>query len=77
MDEKFAVFNFGVEMYLVKYICTKEYVTKAEIEDAIMSYYDSDAYHEDSSFEEIIVDIMSSFDGVKYKFLNCNVFNME
>lgn len=65
--EKFIMFNFPLQdMILVKYVCNKNDVSKDEIEDAISSYLDSDIYDEDSTFEEIIYDVMSSFDGVDF-----------
>lgn len=69
--ENFIMFNFPLQdMILVKYVCNKDVISKDEIEDAMASYLDSSVYDEDSTFEEIICDVMSSFDGVDFYMVN-------
>lgn len=77
MKEHFAIFRFECDGLLVKYTCSKDYVSKGDIEDCATSYYYSDAYNEDNSYEDIIHDIMTSFDGVEYEIVNCAYIDME
>ena len=77
MKEQFAIFRFECNEYIVKYICHKDYVGKDDIDDCATSYYDSDAYNEDNSYEDIINDIMSSFDGVEYEIIDSIFIDME
>lgn len=75
--DTFVIFRFECSELLVKYRCSKDYVSKADIEDCAVSYYDSDAYDEDSSYEDIVHDIMTSFDGVEYEIIDCACIDME
>ena len=77
MEEYFAIFKFECAEYIVKYTCSKNYVSQHDIEDCAGSYYGSSAYDEDNSYEDIIHDIMSSFDGVNYKIINFIYIDME
>lgn len=77
MKEHFAIFRFECGELLVKYTCSKDYVGKDDIDDCATSYYDSDAYDEDNSYEDIVHDIMTSFEGVEYEIIDCNCIDME
>lgn len=72
MNQQFIIFKFTGENILVSYVCKEKEISKYEIEDALSSYLDSDAYDEDSDYETIVDDIMSSFenDGLKYNIEN-------
>lgn len=72
MDQNFIIFKFNGMDILVSYICKGREISKLEIEDALSSYLDSNAYDEDSDYETIVDDIMSSFenDGLKYNIEN-------
>lgn len=75
--DNFAIFRFECNEILVKYSCSKDHVSKEDIEDCAVSYYESDAYDEDSSYEDIVSDIMISFDGVEYEIIDCAYIDME
>ena len=77
MKEHYIILNFDSYVYVVKYICHKKFVSKNDIEDCAISYFDSDAYDEDNSYEDIINDIMSSFDGVEFEILNTSYIDMQ
>lgn len=77
MKEHYAVFRFEGREYVVKYTCSKNEVLKDDIDDCATSYYDSDAYNEDNSYEDIIHDIMSSFEGVVYEIIDAVFIDME
>jgi hypothetical protein len=68
--ENFVIFRFETSEFIVKYTCSKDNVSKEDIEDCAVSYYGSDAYNEEVFYKDIIHDIMSSFDGVEYEIIN-------
>lgn len=77
MKEQFAIFRFECNEYIVKYTCSKDYIGKNDIDDCAISYYNSTAYNEDNSYEDIIHDIMTSFDGVEYEIIDSIYIDME
>ena len=75
--EKYIIFNFECDTILVKYHCNKEKIFKSDIEDCMMSYLNSTAYNEDNSYDEIVHDVMSSFDGVEYEIINTDWLDVD
>ena len=73
----YIVFWFEFGVLVVRYTCEGKFVSKEEIEDAAVSYYDSDAYNEGKSYCEVVEDIMSSFEGLHYTFVPALYLNME
>lgn len=69
MESNFIVFDFSGEYICVKYSCTGDVVTKDDIEDCALSYYDHASY-EGLSYAEKVADIMGSFPGIKYEIIN-------
>ena len=70
MKEQFVIFRFDNNEFIVKYTCSKNSVSKEDIENCAISYSNSDAYDEEVFYKDIIHDIMSSFDGVEYEIIN-------
>ena len=70
MKEQFVIFRFDNNEFIVKYICSKNSVSKEDIENRAISYSNSDAYDEEVFYKDIIHEIMSSFEGIEYEIIN-------
>lgn len=73
----YIVFSFETGVVLVKYTCKGKFVSEAAIEDAAVSYYDSDAYSDEFSCIKIVEDILSSFEGLHYTFIDTDWVDMD
>lgn len=70
MKEQFVIFRFDNGEFIVKYICSKNSVSKKDIENRAISYSNANAYNEEVFYKDIIHDIMSSFNDVEYEIIS-------